>query len=251
MYCIDQTLLERRFDLRNTLPIFERFEKSPNITEQYSLSAHHQISYSVRDTSILTRIVEPFLRAYRHVKKWFEYRGDIALDLWMAPSVVDLQYMTCLPCDPGYFCAPGSRNGMNTILFVSPRSCIENGDKKRLASCLAHEIAHHLIREISGATTLTMQRREKQDVPMWLEEGICQIIQADINPSLQNTRVESIGHIKKWYGLEELYNDLSCCEDTKKAYLQAYKEAEILINEKGKEEVIRLLHLNRTQRVAW
>ena len=77
------------------------------------------------------------------------------------------------------------------------------------------------------------------------------MIQADINPSLQNMRVESIRRIKKWYDLEELYNDLSCCQDINKAYLQAYKATKILINEKGKEEVIRLLYLNRTQQVAW
>lgn len=87
MNSIGQTLLERRFDLRKARYISERFEKSPNITEQCSVSDQLLISYAVQDASILSLIRESFLQAYMYAKHWFGYQSDIALALWMAPKL--------------------------------------------------------------------------------------------------------------------------------------------------------------------
>ena len=114
-----------------------------------------------------------FLAAYDHVKNWFGHRGDLAIDLWMAPDVADLQYMAAMPCDDGYMCAPGARNGANVILLVSPRSSPRNADKERFSALLAHEIGHHLVADISHCTPFAMKRKETMDVPRcgWRKES--------------------------------------------------------------------------------
>jgi len=251
MNSIDQSLIEGRFNLSRYQYLCERFEKSPNITERSSVAGHLRISYAAQDASALLLIRESILRAYAYVKGWFDYRGEIAVDLWVAPTLADLHYMTCLPCEDGFFCAPGNRDGMNVILFVSPLSCQMNADKDRLTGILAHEITHHVVGDISRATLFSMKRKEELDLPMWLEEGLCQLIQSEVHPSLQQSRAERITKIKKWYGWEELWNDFSSCDDANTAYLQAYKEVRTLVETKGKEEIIRLLYLNRTHYVNW
>ena len=173
----------------------------------------------------------------------------MAFDLWMAPKVIDLQYMTCLPCDEGFFCAPGNRGERKIILFISPLSSQKNADKSSLTGCLAHEIAHHIIQDISRATILTMKRKEDFDLPMWLEEGLCQLIQSEVYPSLQWYFTEDIVGKVPRYPLEELWNDLSSCEDARTAYLQAYRETIALMAAIGKSGVIQLLNLNRTHDV--
>ena len=251
MNLIDQSLLESRFLQRKTQYIFARFEKSPNITNQYAVSDYLLISYADQDASILRLIQESFLRAYTYTKDWFSYRGHMVFDLWVAPKVIDLQYMTCLPCDEGFFCAPGTWGESKIILFVSPLSSQKNADKSSLTGCLAHEIAHHIIQDISRATILTMKRKEDFDLPMWLEEGLCQLIQSEIHPSLQQYFTEDISGKVTLYPLEELWNDLSSCEDVRIAYLQAYRETRALVAAIGKSGVIQLLNLNRTHDVKW
>jgi len=251
MVLIDQSLLESRFYLRKTKYISARFEKSPNITNQCTVSDYLLISYADQDVSILPLIQESFLRAYTYTKDWFGYRGHMAFDLWMAPKVIDLQYMTCLPCDEGFFCAPGNRGERKIILFVSPLSSQKNADKSSLTGCLAHEIAHHIIQDISCATILTMKRKEDFDLPMWLEEGLCQLIQSEVHPSLQRYFTEDIDGKVTWCPLEDLWNDLYSCEDVRAAYLQAYRDTKALVAARGKSGVIHLLHLNRTHDVNW
>jgi len=251
MDCIDQLLLDRRFKLQKTQYISERFAKSPNITEKCFVSDHLLICHAVQDDSILPLIRESFLRAYRYVKDWFGYQRDIAFALWMAPELIDLQYMTCLSCDENFFCAPGSQNGIKIILFLSPLSCQKNASPNSLTATLSHEIAHHIIREISGASNLTMKRKESADLPMWLEEGLCQLVQGELNPDFQKYCNENIRRSTNWYSMEELWKDLSSCQDVGKAYLQAYKETKSFVRARGKTEVIQLLHSNRTHDVNW
>ena len=64
--------------------------------------------------------------------------------------------------------------------------CKRNADKNRLSGMLAHEITHHMVSEISNATPYSMKRKETCDVPMWLEEGLCQLIQSELCPALQD-----------------------------------------------------------------
>jgi hypothetical protein len=247
----DKALLGRRFELREAAYICERFEKSPSITEECIVSHHLRICYALRDAPILPLIREPFLQAYRYAKDWFGCEGDMALALWMAPELADLQYMTCLPCEETFFCAPGCRNGMGIILFVSPPSCRTNGGKDRLPGLFAHEITHYFVRDISHATEFSMKRKAERDVPMWLEEGLAQIMDSEMCPPLSERRAGKIARITKWYDREEMWNDLSSCEDPATAYLQAYKETKALMETIGKSEIIRLLHLNRTHEVDW
>jgi len=251
MNSIDQSLLKKRFALRKTRYISERFEKSPNITEQCAVSDCLHISYAAQDEAVLPLISTSFLQAYQYVKDWFGFDSDMAFGLWMAPHVKDLQYMTCQPHDEGFFCAPGSRDNRNIILFVSPLSCRVNADKDRLTGVFAHEITHHVVRDISGATVLSMTRKEKRDVPLWLEEGLCQVINSEIYPPLRQSCAERIDGAAKWYDREELWNDLSSCEEVNTAYLQAYKETKSLLAAKGRTEIIRLLYRNRTGETDW
>lgn len=251
MTVIDQTVLRERFDLRKTRYICERLEKSPNLTEEYSVAPHLRIGYAARDASIVRSVGEVSLKQYACVKSWFDFRGDLAIDLWMAPEVVDLEYMTCMPCGDGYMCAPGMRDGANIIPFVSPRTSVRNADAARFSAVLAHEITHHFITEISHATIFSMKRRENRDLPLWLEEGLCQVIQSEVNPFLQAKWADEIERTGAWYPLEDLWNDLGDCEDATKGYLQAYKETRDILKRRGKAEIIRLLYLNRTHYVEW
>jgi RimJ/RimL family protein N-acetyltransferase len=248
---IDQTTLKHRFELRKSKFISERFEKSPNITEQYDVSDHLRICYGLRDEAILPFVGESFSRAYIFVKDWFGHNDNVAFDLWMAPELIDLQYMTCLSCNDTSFFAPGDRDGRHIMLFVSPLRCSLMSCEERLPGLLAHEISHHMIREISQATSLSMKRKEKQDVPMWLEEGLCQYIDGEISSSIDGVHVGKVTGIEKRYDIHELWNDLSSCEEPDIAYLQAYEATRSVLATKGKAEIIRLLYLNRTHGTDW
>jgi hypothetical protein len=248
---IDQALLRRRFDLRKTQYLCERLDKSPNITERCLVAPHLGISHAPSDVSILPSVCDVFLEAYEYVKDWFGCRGDLAIDLWMAPEVVDLEYMTCMPCGDGYMCAPGTRSGANIIPFVSPLTSAKNADRDRFSAVLAHEITHHFVTDISRATIFSMKRKENFDVPLWLEEGLCQMISSEVNPSFRAKWAGEIAGTSTWYPLEDLWNDLSGCGDATRGYLQAYKETRAVVERKGKGEIIRLLYLNRTHYVDW
>jgi hypothetical protein len=225
--------------------------KSPNLTEEYSVGRHLRISYAPRDASVVPSIGEVFLEQYTYVKNWFDFRGDLAIDLWMAPEVVDLEYMTCVPCSDGYMCAPGTRNGAHVVTFVSPLTSVRNTDTARFSATLAHEIAHCFASDISQAGSFSMKRRESLDLPMWLEEGLCQVIQSEVNPSLRAKWADEIERTTAWYPLEDLWNDLADCADGAKGYLQAHKEVSAIVERRGKSEIIGLLHLNRTHYVEW
>ncbi len=244
------SVIEQRLNLRKTQYLCERFEKSPGITEKHLVTSHLSICYGKPDESAIASVSKLFLNMYAFVKDWFDYRGDIAIELWMAPAVADLQYMTCMPCGEGYACAPGIRNGVNIILLDSPLSGGKNADKSRLSAILAHEITHHFVGYISRSTPFTMKRKENHDVPMWLEEGLAMLIMTDVTPNFQAGFVKDIFRADG-YSLEDMWNDLAGCEDQDKAYLQAYKETKALVKRRGKAEIIRLLYLNRTHFVNW
>lgn len=217
----DRSVLEQRLELRKSKYISERFEKSPGITEQCCVSDHLHIMYARRDESVLSLILESFFQAYTYVKGWFGLNEDMAFSFWMAPDVIDLRYMTCTPCAETHFCAPGDRNGRHVILFVSPLSLHINADLHRLSGLFAHEIVHHVVRHISGDSELSMKRKEERDVPMWLEEGLCQLMDSAVYPPLQERRTQRIAQTAEWCDGEDLWNDLSSGKDVNKAYLQA------------------------------
>ncbi|MGD9210011.1 MAG: hypothetical protein PVI90_04515 [Desulfobacteraceae bacterium] len=243
--------LEKRFAQRKTQYLCERFEKSPNITKERSITDYLSICYSDQDASIIPTLCDLFFQMYMFVKKWFDYQGDITIQLWIAPTVEDLQFMTCMPCSEGYACAPGKIYGAHIILIDSPLLGGKNSNEKRLSAVLAHEICHHFVTKISRSTLFTMKRKENLDVPMWLEEGLGIVIMTEVNPGLQKIFEERIAQTTKWYFLDEIRNDLSDCKDSNRAYLQAYNETKKLIKHRGKSDLIHLLYLNRIYHINW
>jgi len=165
MTIIDKISLNKRLELRKTRCISERFEKSPNLNVHCVVSDHLHIRLAARDVTALALIQESFHRAHECVQNRFGWRSDMVFDLWMAPDVIDLRYMTCLPCDETFFCAPGNRDGMHVILFVSPLSCPKNADKDRLCCLLAQEIARHVVRDISQASMTPTRREAVRNMP--------------------------------------------------------------------------------------
>jgi len=248
---VDQKLMQRRLNLEKFQYLCERFERSPNITDEYSVAPHLRIEYASRDVSILSSIAEILLKDYEHVKNWFGFRGDLAIDLWMAPEIADLEYITGMRCADGYMCAPGARNGGNVIPFVSPLASTKNADRMHFSAVLAHEITHYFISNISQATIFHMKRKESGDLPLWLEEGLCQLVSSEVNPSFAVKWDEEITEVDTWHPLEDLWNDLSACENATIGYLQAYKETRDVVKRRGKAEIIALLYLNRTHYVEW
>lgn len=251
MNSIDEKAMKRRFEVDRIRPLSERLEISPRITERCVVADHLSIRYAVQDTPIFLSIADALMYAYGYVKHWFEYEREVPIDLWVAPDVVDLHYMTCQTHDEAFLCAPGKRDGMNIIVFVSPLSSKKNADSQRLTGNLAHEIAHHFICDISHATNLTMRRKDERDVPMWVEEGLCQVIQSEIQTSLPIKFADEITETEEWYDLEDLWNDLSCCHDVEKAYLQAYKEIRAFLEINGKNQIVHLLRNNRKRGTDW
>lgn len=248
---IAPSLLNHRFRLRETQFLCERFEISPNISEEYPVAEHLTIRYGRTHVPIVNTLGDVFEQMYLWVKKWFGYRSDIAMELWVAPTVEDLQFMTCQPCGQGYACAPGTKNGAKIILIESPSLGGRNSDEGRLSAILAHEISHHVISDISRATPFTMKRRETLDVPMWLEEGLATVVMTGVCPSLRTSFEKRISLTTEWYSLEDMCNDLSSCNDPDKAYLQSYKETRSLIDSVGKTDIIKALFLNRTHYIGW
>jgi hypothetical protein len=252
MAVIDQAILEKRFQLgKGALALCERFEKSPDMTEELQVSNRLRVTYAPADASTLRLARESFLRGYEYATEWFDYGGTVPFDLWMAPDAEALGYITCQPHDETFFCAPGDRDGFHVVLFVSPLACGKNADPERLTCLFAHEITHHLIREISHATSVSMKRREERDVPMWLEEGICQLVGGEVCDCLDERRLDGIVGTTDWYDWEDLWNDLSSCEDVDKAYLQAFEKVRALVRTRGRADIIRLLWQNRTGEVDW
>lgn len=251
IYVIAPSLLNQRFALKETKYLCERFDMSPNISEEYPVADHLTIRYSSTDMSIVSALGKVFDQMYMWVKDWFGYRGDIAIELWVALTVEDLQFMTCMPCGEGYACAPGTKNGANIILIDSPFLGGKNSDEGRLSAVLAHEISHHFISAISRSTPFTMKRKENLDVPMWLEEGLAIVVMTEVCPFLRTRLEERISLATAWYSLEDMCDDLSSCDDPSKAYLQAYKETKGLIDCVGKADIFKFLFLNRTHYVGW
>ncbi len=251
---LDEVIMNRRFALRSGNLIPDRLEKSPNITECDSLSKHLQIHYAPQDETVLPFIRASLSEAYNVVKSWFGMQDDLPIALWMAPEENDLQYMVCIPCAGSYFFAPGKRDGMSVITFVSPLSCQINKDKIRMTSLLAHEISHHVIQDISNASVDSTTRKENMDVPMWLEEGLCQYLQCEVQPSFDKKLTDNMSAISEKRDLEDLWNDLTCRDNpdaTDAAYVQAYCAVKWLVQEKGKAEILRLLSSNRDHTTDW
>lgn len=244
-------MLQARFRLRDSHHISERFDKSPNIEKQMQTGASLEICHADQDALIIQNVKEMCLKAYSYTKEWFGHPDDLAMNLWLAPDIVDFQYMTCLECDEGFFCAPGNHQGKKVILCLTPRAYRQKPSKERFTAGLAHEIAHHFIRKISGATVLTMNRKQNHDLPMWLEEGLCQVIQSELDPIFQQRLDEETKKIRQWDKLNDLWNDLSSCKDVKKAYLQAYNATKTLMVGIGKLGAIKLLFLNAKKGVDW
>jgi len=243
--------LPKRFELRKTKYLPERVKISPNITQSIIVKEHLSICFAPADSNIVDSVSEALISAYDIAKNWFGINYEVPIQLWIAPELIDMNYMLCNNCPNDLFCAPGKKNGYGIIAFQSPRTGKRNRIPERLKSLLGHEISHHMILDISGATNLAMTRRINNDLPMWLEEGICQIVQADLNPQYKVLFNQQIEANQIWYKQVDLWDDLSSCNDVPKAYLQGYRDACRIINEYGKDRIISLLKQNKNKTIDW
>jgi hypothetical protein len=134
---------------------------------------------------------------------------------------------------------------------LSPREYKTPRRKSRFIGCLVHEITHHFIQAQTKATFLSMERKQNMDLPMWFEEGLCQVIQCEVDTQLLHILTGQLQSIKKWYSFEDLWNDLSACDDVKTAYLQAFMAMKHLFERYGKDYIKKILLMNAQKSVDW
>lgn len=246
-------LLQQRFELRTKFGALmpERLAKSPNLTNRHDIDDQLRITHAEADLQVLPFLEEVFIAAYHHAKNWFGGIEGMKFDLWVAPDLVDLQYMLGLACPETFFCAPGVRGGWRIVAGLSPRAYQNPRRPLRYTGCLVHEISHHIIREKAGATLLSMRRRELGDLPMWVEEGLCQVVECELDADLAGGLQERIRETRKRLDFEDLWDDLSFCEEAELAYLQAYQAIQELLRIRGKEYLLELLSMNAVRKVDW
>ncbi len=107
--------------------------------------------------------------------------------------------MTGLSCGEGFFCAPGIKEGKHVVLCLSPGAYTTPLSDARYIGCLAHEISHHMIHVQANTTPLTMTRKQTHDLPMWFEEGVCQVIQCELDTQLHEVLLQRIQETSTWY----------------------------------------------------
>ena len=159
--------------------------------------------------------------------------------------------MTGLSCNEGFFCAPGIKEGKHVVLCLSPGAYRTPVSDTRFIGCLAHEISHHIIHARAHTTLMTMTRKMTHDLPMWFEEGLCQVIQCELDTQFHENLLQCFQETSTWYSLEQLWNDLSAAPDVKTAYRQAYIAVLYILNRYGKSHIMELLSLNATKAVDW
>ncbi|NPE26545.1 hypothetical protein HNV12_00905 [Methanococcoides sp. SA1] len=236
--------LKKRFDLANSKFLSERFAKSPSLEKTCDINEYLSICYSPQEEFLLN-VAKAFSDAYDFVCDWFEIKKGLRIQLWLANNIDDMHYMTCMECTSDSAFSPGWSDNRAIILCQSPMTSRRNRFDKRLTSLFVHEISHFVIRHLSGASDVTMKRQGCNNLPMWVEEGLCLSAQSDYDSKYKLIYSERIDKINTWYKNEELWNDLSECEDASVAYLQAYRDVSMLLDSCGKTKIFELLRSAR------
>lgn len=60
---------------------------------------------------------------------------------------------------------------------------------------------------------------------MWLEEGLCQLIQSEVCSSFRDKLATDIATTSLWYAVSDLWNDLSAHDDVKTDLLLIYRSS--------------------------
>lgn len=227
--------MERRFSLGRAIHISERFARAPHLARTFQVNDQLSICHSREDEGILTLVAESLRLAYGFVRVWLGAETSIPIQLWLAADLLDLQYMTAARCPAGSAFSPGRRKGLAIIISQSPHTCPENQNRKRMTGILIHEISNHFIRDLCRAGDQTMQRREKRELPMWVEEGLCLHLETEFNPSLKTAFGKGPAGGRTAYSKRELWNDLSAVEQVSLAYSQAFHWVSGILEQTGKQ----------------
>jgi hypothetical protein len=229
----------------------DRLEQSPNLTHRHVVSDDLRVSHAEADVAALPFLEGALTTAYRHAGGWFEGTAGVRFDFWVAPDLTDLQYMLCIPCQDGFFCSPGESDGWGAITALSPRAYRHRDRLAHFTSSLAHEVSHHIVQARAGATRYTLRRRDLGDLPMWVEEGLCQVVECAVDGDQADRLREQARYVEEWLSFEVLWNDLAACPNRRLGYLQAYHAVRALIAARGEQHVFDILSRNAERAVDW
>lgn len=243
----DEKLLQQRYAQARRQFLCERFLKAPGLGDVHQVAELVWLCAALGNGGELSG-VEAFERclaeAVAFAFRWFGLAASFPIQAWLAPSVYELRYMVGRECATNAAFAPGWHDGCAIVICQAP-NLVDGNVRTRFPALLVHEIAHHILRKISGSSDHTMLRRELNQLPMWLEEGLCLAAQRDYAASAAPGRVEQSQRHSLCpvgpYSLRDLWNDLSALPDSQAAYRQAETLVQGLLGLYSKERLFRLI----------
>jgi hypothetical protein len=240
------------FELRNELTVCD---KSPELTASLLINDYLSISYCPDDSAIILPVRDILrdilLDSYNYVKNWFHYGSNLIIELRIMPGTEHARGTNPLPRNTPYPSSLKVQDWKNSISLLFPLFPNTARDIHVFSGLLAHLIAHHFITAISGTASYHTKPRLYPNVPVWLEEGLCQVIQGEVDQDFRHRCLGRIQDIAAWPDLRHIWNDLPCSTDLSKAQLQAYWSVYQIVRDGRKTEIIRLLRLNRLHHVNW
>lgn len=244
-----ETAEKHAFEFRKEVTLCER---SRDLTVSLLINDYLSISYCPDDGDIILYMRDILLDSYNHVKNWFHYGSNLILELRIIPAAEQARGATNpFPLNAPYPASLEIQDWKNIISFLSPLSPDHNRDINFFSGLLAHLIAHHFITAISGTASYHTKPRLYPNVPVWLEEGLCQVIQGEVDQDFRHRCFGRMQDIAAWPDLRHIWNDLPCSSYFSTAQLQAYWSVYQIVRDGRKAEIIRLLRLNRLHHVKW
>lgn len=219
----------------------DRFRRAPNLAGCHAVHDRLLIRHDDKDAARLPAFGEICRDGARRALAWFGLDAGPCFEIWLAGDAADLEYMTALRCQGLAAYAPGYRDGKAIIVMQVPRPVGLETERDRLVAIVAHECTHHIVGEISGASVYTMRRRQENDLPMWVEEGVCVVVQAACRETVPAYCTKYGPAAAGRYAISALWNDLSDCPDRDAAYAQAYALVRAVIGTYGKDFLLWLL----------
>lgn len=223
----------------------DRFRRAPNLTGCHAVHDRLCIRYDDKDAARLPAFGEICRVGAKRALAWFGLDAGPCFEIWLAGDPADLFFMTALRCQGFAAYAPGQRDGKAIIIVQVPRPVGLEKEHDRLVAIVAHECAHHIVEGISGASVYTMRRRQENDLPMWVEEGLCVVVQAACRKAALGFCTKDGPAAASRYAISALWNDLSDCPDRDAAYAQAYAMVRAVIGTYGKDFLLWLLRRDR------
>jgi hypothetical protein len=231
---------------------FKICEPSTDLTVTLLVNDYLSICYCPDDRDIILLMRDILLDSYNYVKNWFHYGSNLMIELRIMPAAERAPDATNpFSLDAPYPASLEIQDWKNIISFLTPLSPDHNRDINFFSGLLAHLIAHHFITAISGTASYHTEPRRYPNVPVWLEEGLCQVIQGEVDQGFRLECFRKIKGISVWPDLRHIWNGLSSSSDLSLADLQAYWNVYQIVLDGRKAEIIRLLRLNRLHNVNW